>query len=404
MRDPEGARRASKTKEELTAKMRDSLRIDGKGGIVGVLTAIAGCGGSFELHEIPWGMFGSDTEPPGADALSAASALDEKRDHRGAIRMLQGVISEYPNHSVALNNLAACYGALGQHVEALAPITRAVEVEPNYSQYRGTQVAIAVNCPSRRHAAELFTELHRRFPHVHDHDYYGIHAYLRIGEPDRSQELLLKTTLPKEHADTLSVTVRRAIQARARYNSFRQELLANEHRDLPHEKTLRILEELHAACAQDPDVQASLGFRLRAAGQYERAHSLLLRAAGGIANQFVPYCWANAAYSLLRLGEWKHAAALLEATMAAVRKEGKDPHPNDIPGVVDWITEQGVVIETLKPSAAEVIDHALQECSDRSLATPAIEQMAALLRKFAATVDAPVRMVLPVAGGEPLRP
>jgi tetratricopeptide (TPR) repeat protein len=387
---PDKAWAISKEKESATALLCDAERVEGRPGVICPLTALQGCGGSFELHEIPFGMFGHESPPVAREAFDAANMLGEKRDYQGAIAILERVVAEHPNHTVALNNLAAYHLELGEYNEALARIGRAVEIEPNHSKYRGSQLIICVHCPARRQAAALYDDLKAAFPHVGDYDFYGIHAYLRIGQPGRAREILLGAKLPKDDAETLRATVEKAVQARSRYDALRSQLSAKGN-DLPqevHGEVLSVLESLHAGYEDDPDIQASLGFRLRAAGSYERASALLLRAASGIQNLAVQ-CWANAAYCLIMLEDWPRAMKLLDVTMDLLEKRGQ-ANPVDIPGVIEWISDDGAAIETMKPSAAEVLNRALLECPDKSLITPAIEKMAALLRQFAAQYDGAV--------------
>lgn len=386
---PDTAWAISRDKQAATALLRDADRVEGRPDIICLLTALQGCGGSFELHEIPWGMFGHETPPAAVDAIDLASTQMEKRDYQSAIMALERVVAEHPNHTVALNNLAACHFELGQYVEALAPISRVVEVEPNHSKYRGTHLLIGAHCPARRHAAALYDDLKRQFPHVGDYDFYGIHTCLRIGEPDRAREILLSAKLPKTDAESLDVTVESAVQARSRYNEFRCQLSANGNLDVSQEGVLPFLEEVHAAYDVDPHIQASLGFRLRAAGSYKRASELLLIASCGIGSPLYVECRANAAYCLLMLGDWPRAMHLLDSTMNLLEKIGM-ANPVDIPGIVDWISDQGAVIESMRPSAAEVLSRALIECPDKSLITPAIEKMAAMLRQFSAQMADPV--------------
>jgi len=388
---PDKAWTISRDKETVTAHLRDFERVEaGRPDMIGVLTARQGCEGSFELHEIGWGMYGHDMAPAAVEAIGAANALAEKGDHQGAITAFERVVDEHPNHTVALNNLAGSHFDLGQCVEALDPIGRAVEIEPDYSKYRGSHLIIAVNCPARWHAAKLYDDLKQQFPHVGDYDYYGIHAYLGIGKPDRARAILQQAKLPEAEAQSLGASVEGAVQARGRYDAFRSEVSANGKPYLLQEWVLPFLEEVHAAYDVDPDIQASLGFRLRAAGEYKRAAAMLLRALGGIGSQLNAECWANAAYCLLMLGDWPRAMDLLDRTMRLLEMKGM-ANPVDIPGIVEWISDQCMITETMKPSAAEVLSRALLECPDKSLITPAIEKMAALLRQFAARMDGPVR-------------
>lgn len=389
---PDKAWEISKGKEGATAFLRDAERAEERPEMILPLTARQGCGGSFELHEILFGMFGHETPPAWQEAVNVANALESKRDYQGAIANFERVLAEHPNHTVALNNLASCHCELGQYVEAMDAISRVVEIEPNYSKYRGSHLIIGAHCPARRHAAKLYDDLKGAFPHVGDYDFYGIHAYLRIGEPERAREVLSRAKLPKTEVESLSETVERAVHARNTYDVLRVHLSekGNDLQQEPQEELLSFLETAHAAYEDDPDIQASLGFRLRAAGSYERASTLLARAAGGIQYRLNAECWANAAYCLIMLGDWPRAMRLLDGTMDLLEKKGM-ANPVDIPGIVDWISDQGTVIETMKPSAGEVLNRALLECPDRSLITPAIEKMAALLRQFSAQYDSPVQ-------------
>ncbi len=386
---PDTAWSISKEKERATAFLRDAERAEGRPGVICLLTALQGCGGSFELHEIPFGMFGHES-PPVAEATPRE--LTDEHDHQRSLAILERVVAQHPNDTVALNNLAACHLQLGQYDEALALMSRVVHIEPNHSNYRGSHLIIGVHCTERRQAAALYEDLKEAFPHVGDYDSYGVHAYLGIGEPARAREILLGAKLSKNDAETLGETVERAVQARGRYDALRSRLSANEN-DLSREgeeALLSFLEAVHAEYDDDPDIQASLGFRLRAAGNYERASTLLYRAAGGIRYRLNVECWANVAYCLVMLGDWPPAMKLLDATMDLLERKGM-ANPVDIPGVVDWISDQGTIIETMNPSAAEVLNRALLECPDKSLITPAIEKMAALLRQFAAQYESPVR-------------
>src|SRR6185503_15533896 len=137
---PDKAWAISKEKESATAFLCDAERVEGRPGVICPLTALQGCGGSFELHEIPFGMFGHESPPVAREAFDAANMLGEKRDYQGAIAILERVVAEHPNHTVALNNLAAYHLELGEYNEALARIGRAVEIEPNHSKYRGSQL------------------------------------------------------------------------------------------------------------------------------------------------------------------------------------------------------------------------------------------------------------------------
>jgi len=174
--DPAAALAASKTKEEVTARLRWSLADQpGKARSIPILTAREGHGGSFELHEIGPGLYG---ERAGDEQLAEANALVDKRDHPEAIAELRRLLDRYPTHTIALNNLTLSYASLGDHSAALQAITQAVDIEPNFALYRGNQICIALNCPSQRFGLNLFQQFRKRYPLVHDFDRDGIDAHL----------------------------------------------------------------------------------------------------------------------------------------------------------------------------------------------------------------------------------
>jgi serine/threonine protein kinase/tetratricopeptide (TPR) repeat protein len=388
---PQGAFDASVLKQHVTAKLRNSLLVEARGDVVSPITVFQEHGGSFEIHEVPWGLFEDDVHRETSASIGKAQVSDENGSPNEAIRILEDIVRKYPNHSVALHNLGGMRWRHGRAADALQPARRAAEIEPNCIAYLGGQISMAFHCGGKRLAREMFLDLKRRFPQVLDFDALGAELFLHIGEPDRALQLLRSAPLPAGKIDSLAVATQRALQARVRFSALRHSLAVNEHRGLEESSVLHILDELHAESNTDPDIQASLGLRLRAAGNLGRSYPLLLRAATGIATHLAPYCYANAGYCLLALGKWQQAMTVLEATMSALTKNGEDPHPADIPGVVDWITDLGVVIETMNPSAAEILASGLKSCPDKTLISPSVERMAASLRRFEAGVRSPVR-------------
>ena len=59
---PEQAWLASKEKQDATTRMRNHFLTEGKPNPIAVVTAWQAHGGSFEVHEIVWGLMGSDAE------------------------------------------------------------------------------------------------------------------------------------------------------------------------------------------------------------------------------------------------------------------------------------------------------------------------------------------------------
>jgi tetratricopeptide (TPR) repeat protein len=337
-------------------------------------------------------VFGHVSAPAGAEGISESRALMSRGDHVAAVGRLEQVLAHHPYHTVALTTLAGCHSSRGDHVKALELYTRAVEIEPNLAFYRGGQVSIALSCPRRYMASKLFNDLQARHPHLRDFDYYGIHAYLLVGEPGKARELFERAALRKREADELRPVVEAAVQAHERYMTLEGQRYAflqvpsgqSTHAAPTDEEMLRVLEETHASYPANPFIEANLGVMLSKAGEHQRAASLLISAAGGLPDGLVPYCWANAAYCLIALSQWGPAMMLLKTTMGVLKK-GPSGHvePCDVPGIVNWIFKAGtVVVESLNPAEAELLDRAVVDCPDPSLIGPEIREMAALLRKF----------------------
>ena len=109
-----------------------------------------------------------------------------------------------------------------------------------------------------------------------------------------------------------------------------------------------------------------------------------LRSHGPKANH-VPLCWANAAYCMIALSQWRSAMMLLEQSMRVLKERcnGK-VEPFDVPGIGSWIRSDVMAMEAHAPQAAEALQRALQQCPDRSLIGPEILEMAELLQRASA--------------------
>lgn len=382
---PDLAWSAGKGKEEATACLRNQFRKSGDGNVdvIGVVTAWQAHGGSFAVHEIQWGMFDGQATAPALREIAQAGALREAGDHASASECLLGVLRQHPQHTIVLNNLASAYQAQGQYAQAIEAITKAVEIEPNYCSYLGAQVQLAVNGPYPRSALDLFAKLQLRYPHVRDYDLYGIHACLRSGHARRAREILADAPLPETDARLLAVTVERAVSARERLVRLGARVLEPGNDADALAETLRELEDIHQASPDDPHIQANLGFSLRRAGHYERACGLILGAARGLAGGLMPTCLANAAYCLIALSQWNNAFDLLASAMQAIKGSRAVVEPADVPGIATWVMDNNAVLESMQPSAADLIDAAIQSCPDPSLVTPDIQHMVTLLRAFA---------------------
>lgn len=369
------ALRASLEKELGTGKLRDALRAEGKAHEVIALSVRRGHGGSFELHEIPWGFFREDAAPPARAEIGEAEERRSRGDHAGAAQLLRGVMSQHPNHTVALYALAFCHEARKEYEQALEAIERAVAVEPNSADYRGAQLAIQLHSPSRQVVPRLYKELERLFPEFRDYDHYGVYACLQVGDPASARQILSKGGIVPAQAAQISAQVENATAARRRYEELDRRLAQSQFRDPAPAERLRELQELHALCPEDPNVRAALGFTLRETGDERGAVPLLGSATSGIDERVKAHCYANAAYCMLRLDEWQHGMLFLSTALRLHELMFNGFQVDMLPGLVQWITLDGGVIEYAQPSATELIAAALRSCPDKSLVTPAMERL-----------------------------
>lgn len=382
---PSGALSASREKQALTAELRNARRIDGADdGVVGVVSVVEGHGGSFELHEIPWGAAGDPGPEAVREAVRAAFEAEERGESSQAIAVLENAVAGFPDHTAALLNLAGVLSRSGEPVRARAIVQRTLSIEPNCTAYRIAAIELAMPFGSRA-AYEAYRELVTQFPHVNDRDALGVELALRVGDIPGAVERLANVPLPPVARDTLARQVETAQRCRRLFENLRASVRTHGPHTLGDDGVFTVLEALHDESGRDPDIRANLGFQLRARGDWQRAHALILGAADGIAQALVTYCFANAAYCLLELEEWGPAFGLLDATMSTLAADGRIPAPSDIPGLVAWI-DNGVVIESARPSASEVLDRALRRCPDASMIPPSVLRMAEALR---ASLSAP---------------
>jgi hypothetical protein len=294
MSDPASTREVSKTKAQLTEKLRSQMRRESKTVEIPIINVVDANGGSFELHETSWGAFGFPEEPLGGASIDKAMSLADAEDYQSAIAELENLLVQHPHHTVALNNMGFCYGRLDNNPAALETLARAIEIEPNFAAYRGNQFLFALNCPRYRQGLMLFQQLKTKYPFLEDYDGYAIQAYLTCGTPKEALELVQQSTLPETQAEELLASITAAVEAKEQFTTLYppgEGMFADGYPE--GKEAVKELEALHARYDADPFIQANLGFALRSIGQYRRAAQLLMSATGGISDELVKVCWAK---------------------------------------------------------------------------------------------------------------
>lgn len=377
---PKTARGASKAKESFTAAMRAGLMKKSEPMIVPLITVTEANGGFFELHEMSWGSFQESEELIGNAAIGKANAYEKAKHFDLAIVELKNLLSDSPNHTIALNNLASNYYANNDLPSAIAAIERAIAIEPNYSLFLGNQIMYAIVSPHRRQGLNLFRTFKARFPHCGDYDMYGVQVCRICGEIDEAVELLKRAALPKAQNDELSALLTPGIPAKAQFLALDKAIREGEPIS---SRTLADLIKINNSYPDDPMVKANLGFMLFRDGQYQRAFEFLISAMGATPDSWYIYCLANAAFCQIKLGKWSTALPLLHGIMVELNLSIKEVQYQDVPGVVKWIHADDVIQEAVLPSAAEILDSAIKQCQNREYITTEVLQLASLYRQAA---------------------
>ncbi len=378
--DPVFARKASNAKVLMNAKHRESNINEGNPPSLNpIISVIDGNGGSYELHEVPWGLLKEGEGTKGTDSIEQAGRLESNQNYSEAIAMLEQLLTEIPNHTVALNNLASCYLALKSYDAATVLLNRCIEIEPNYAIYQGNCIFHTLSAGRARQSLALFHKLKSNYPLISVFDVYGIQACLRCGELAEAMKIFKAAQLVKSQSDEIKTLLSTATKTRSEFLKLDQ---AVRKRKTPSDM-LQKLEALQARYPYDPLVQANLGLVLFADKQYQRAYQYLAAASGGILEIFVLACWVSAAFCLLKQSQWKAGTGLLTNVMQALKSISTPVNCFDVPGITLWINANNSLNESLPSSAVQLLEKIIKDCPEQELVTPEIHELAALYRQAA---------------------
>jgi len=377
MSAPETAKQVSLIKSRASGGLRSEMRKEANPVDIPLITVVEANGGNFELHEISLGAFGSAEQKQEKATFKKVRELLKAKNFTLAKVELDNLLVEFPNHTLLLNNLASCYHSLDDMPAALDVISKTIVIEPNYMMYQANRMIISADSNQHRNALSYFRHLKSKYPQSDDYDYYGIHTYLRCGATDEANELLKTATLPKHQADELSKLVSNALVAEIQYKTLENDIRIRQSFT---KKTLDNLAKIYPLYSTHPMILANLGFALYRDGNYGQAQQILRLAAEGIAEKWVVYCWANTAFSLIKLGMWAESMKTLYVTMVVLKAMYHDMDYTKAPGIVNWLFEDRVM-ETISPSAADLVDDAIKSCPDKNLVTDEVRQLAALYRQ-----------------------
>lgn len=279
------------------------------------------------------GMELRETAPlpePGDPAMGILVHVGELRK-KGNLAMaavhLRDLLAALPRHTAALELLAQCLDATGDHAGACTTLQRAIAVEPNLAAFRGRLMRFALRAHMPRLALQTLEYVHACHPGVIDWNGLGVQAALACGEPHLAADILQRTPLAGPRRREVQDLVDTAARALAAAGALRDAA-----GPVP---SLELLEQMHGLYPQEPLTAANLAFALRDAGQYERAAGLLLVAAGAVPVQWAAHCHANAAICLALTGDWELALDQFERSAVALALESGEP-----PGLLLTIGER----------------------------------------------------------------
>lgn len=348
---------------------------------------LEGHGGFFELQDFVNGYEYAKETPATKELMRKAMTMLENRDYETAKSLYAQILSENRSHTVALHNLAAAHANLGDYNQASQIERVAVSIEPNSILYQIAQIQYAGSGGNLRLALSLFGFLKSSFPYIHDEDDYAIRVYLMCGSPAEARQVWAEGMLSDQRLAELNKEILDAESAKARARPMINAALnLLESGDATDPNILQLLQEARATYDKDPYVGINLGLALARAGNFKDSIPPMLSAMSIVPEDMVKYCYANAAFNMIRMSEFGHGLMLLNATMDMMTLVGQGVIDlNDLPGVAVWISEETVREERIQ-SAARLVDYAIQNCPAKEAITDNVRKLAALYRSAAAAL------------------
>jgi tetratricopeptide (TPR) repeat protein len=352
--------------------------------VIPVSLYFQGHGGFFELQR----FVGPQEEAPNPviNYILEGDRLRASGEYAKAIPLYQYAVGAKPFHTLALHNLAVCHAGLNNYQEALGIEERVVQIEPNDILYRNGHITFAANSGAVRLSLHLFEHVKSLFPYVPDLDDLGITIYLACGEPQRAERLLAQGALSDGEIKELQEPVKRALAAKATAVSMMKQakglILSEQFDDL---NARRLLEEAYRLYDKDPFLALNLGLSLQRAGDVQSSIDFLLSAVNTLPQTYIKYCYANAAYGLIKAARYDAAMTTLEATMSILLMLHGGEEPRDLaelPGVTIWVDEESAIEERIQ-TAATLIAEAITRCQRKESVTEPVRRLAALYRTAA---------------------
>jgi tetratricopeptide (TPR) repeat protein len=364
---------------KLIARLRSNSQL---ARVIPITVELEIAGGRVELQ--PYFPSPSEERDPVADLLDEADAHLKHNDYTQAIDIYNRVLRTNPSHTMALINLSAAYRGLNEISRSRELASMAVEIEPNYFQYRHALISYSAELGQIHYALEEFFRMKAIFQDTHDLDDLGARLLMASGKPEAAKSYVETAHIEGAERDSLRKQIKEAVAAKTRA----EKLMALAKRRVDQRKwkdALDTLVDAHTLYDKSPILNVNLALALSRSGDLKRATSLLIGASAVLSEVWNPVCMANAAFCMIKDGELELAVTLLDtvSSVLSILHGGRLPaNLADLPGIAIWLSEHSVIEEKIA-TASTLIDRALANLPEHASVPQNVIELAEAYRTVA---------------------
>jgi tetratricopeptide (TPR) repeat protein len=335
-------------------------------------------GGVFEVDEAAT----EETGESGA-AMERARKLWEQQPS-GALDILAGLIEANGSHTEALHCMARIYAASGDMDRAVDLEAKILAIEPNIRPYKFMFMEWAGRIGLFKGLLWQFHNLQLKWPNDRRADDLAVLAYLALGQPEQSREVLDKSV--QELQKDLGPKVKSALRAKRKATRNMNDALAAFKANDP-EFSLRALERAHSTYPEYPFVRANFGLAKYRGGDWDQAVSELMLAALAVPNEWRSQCYASAAFAAIMGEHYDKASDLLRVVLRDLEDEaeGKQIQPADVPGLAIWMDHKAVLAER-SDTPVRLIERLIQHFQGKGKVPLHLQTLTVLFRQASAMI------------------
>jgi tetratricopeptide (TPR) repeat protein len=321
------------------------------GGFMPTTVTVFGHGGAFDIQDYV-GLYEDDTASTTPLIEKANDAL-ENSEYRLAVDYYKQALEINPYHTVALNNLASTFLAMGDRGSAYTIWLQILDIEPNYLPYSRAATYIAALLGYGRTALQLFTIMKDKFTinlSLQDYD-LGINIHLGMGLPQPAHELFVirKQFYANDAANTqIEQKIKSDLSAQKKASDLIDVMSINDIVALSDEKLLPILENAYAIYSKNPYIKINLALAYQRIGKFTDAKNLILSVVRNIDPTLENVCIFHLAYGSMRAQNFTETLHWLDAMATTLQIADLSHYYEkdllllaDLPGITKWIDESG---------------------------------------------------------------